>query len=63
MRSCDTNRVHLGVVFNLIILDPGCECLDVFPGIIQAVGPRIQSYQIAHHFQSIVQGTDFVMGC
>lgn len=58
----DTDWIHLWVVFDLIIFDPGCKSFDVIPGNIQAVGPGIQSHEVIHHLDCIVQRVNLILG-
>ena len=54
MRSGDTYWIHLCVVFDLIVFDPGGEGFNIVSGIIQTAGLGIQSHEIVHYFESIV---------
>jgi len=54
MCSGDADRIHLRVVFDLIVLDPGCEGFDIVSGIVQAVGLGVESHEVIHHLDCIV---------
>ena len=62
MRSGDTYRFHIRVVFDLVVFDPGCEGFDVFSGIIQTIGLGIQSHEIVHYLDGIVYWIDLILG-